>query len=191
MTLPTHKEIEQLYEKYEMYDNIKKHSRAVAKIAVFVTKQLIAKGVQLPLEEIECGALLHDIAKTKCLKNEEKGVHNKIGSKILEAEGYPELAKYSYFHSSDIILEKNGVEKWHALPLKYKILILSDSHVLNFTIVTIEERFDYLYVRYPYHKTRFDLTFGAIKQLKLDLQKKYDLDVEFTTLNTEENFAKD
>lgn len=186
MALPTEKEIEALYDKYEMYDNIKKHSKQVARIAVFVTKQLISQGVSLPLEEIEKGALLHDIAKTICLKN-NLGEHNALGAQIMFDEGFPELAPYVFLHTSNIISEKNGIEKWFAQPLQYKIVILGDAHVKNFTIVSLDERFQYLHERYPHLVHTFGATKEAITEFKNRLEKKYNLDLDFCKMNKTKN----
>jgi putative nucleotidyltransferase with HDIG domain len=182
MVLPTYKEIEALYDKYEMYDNIRKHSRQVAKIATFVTKQLISKGVHLPLEEIEKAALLHDIAKTKCLK-EKNGNHNEVGAQIVVDEGFPELAEYVFIHTSTIILEENGVNKWLSQPLKHKLLIFSDAHVNNFTLVSLEERFQYLLGRYLDQSKKLNLAKEALEKFETDLKKTYDLDLDFCKLN--------
>jgi putative nucleotidyltransferase with HDIG domain len=65
--IPSVKECLELMEQYGMLDNIKAHSIMVQKIATIIGQGLKDTGMDISLEKIAAGALLHDIGKTLCL----------------------------------------------------------------------------------------------------------------------------
>ena len=81
-------------DRYAMLANIREHSHIVARVA-----ETIVKGLQLPerqgaappdLDLVLAGALLHDIAKTKCLDGSCQ--HAEEGMLICAEHDYPEVA---------------------------------------------------------------------------------------------------
>jgi uncharacterized protein len=184
MKNPTREEIEKLYDTYGMYDNIKKHCRQVARIARYLAEEIVQHDVDLPVDEIEQGALLHDIAKTQCLIGKRSG-HEKEGAEILRKEGYPELAKYAEMHGCSFLYDEKSTYTWETLPLKYKIIIASDARVKNYTIVSLEERFAYLRERYPDKITYQETVKRYIKEFYAELQSTYGIDPTLSVLMKE------
>ncbi|MEM2337181.1 MAG: TIGR00295 family protein [Candidatus Bathyarchaeia archaeon] len=67
-------------------ENVIKHCEAVADLAVEIAKKCLEKGVNVNLELVEMGALLHDIGRAKT-----HSVHHAvIGARIAKTLGLPE-----------------------------------------------------------------------------------------------------
>ncbi|MEM2673340.1 MAG: TIGR00295 family protein, partial [Candidatus Bathyarchaeia archaeon] len=67
-------------------ENVIKHCEAVADLAVEIAKKCLEKGVNVNLELVEMGALLHDIGRAKT-----HSVHHAvIGAQIAKTLGLPE-----------------------------------------------------------------------------------------------------
>ena len=99
-----------LMEQYAMLPNIRRHSLLVARIAELLAFHLHERlpGGQAPDQDF-CvnGALLHDIAKTPCLK--DGCDHAEIGGEICRQHGYPEIAEIVAGH---VILQNFSLEKY-------------------------------------------------------------------------------
>jgi putative nucleotidyltransferase with HDIG domain len=103
------------------------HSRNVAKLAVFLCKQLNEAGCRLDQELMEACALLHDLAKGK-------PDHAAEGARILTAMGYPDIARVVAAHM-DIKVAREE-------PLRIaELLYLADKMTDRNRWVTLEERF--------------------------------------------------
>ena len=89
--VPSREECLALMEDQGMLPNIRSHSLQVARVAQVLAVHLPSSDPPLDLALLEAGALLHDIAKTECLKTKKK--HTDIGAAFLEARGYPEVAE--------------------------------------------------------------------------------------------------
>jgi uncharacterized protein len=128
-------------EAHGMLPNIREHSFRVMEVAVFLGKALTEAGFDLSLPLLETGALLHDLGKTPCLGTLNN--HAEWGAVILEELGYPQVAQVVREH----------VHLYHdisdARPLREAELVnYADKRVLHETVVTLEERFTDLKVRY-------------------------------------------
>src|SRR4030042_2342726 len=80
-----------LMEQSGMLPNIKDHSLQVARIAVCLGKNLMTHFPELNLDLVEAGGLLHDIAKTECLKT--RGNHALIGEEMVRTMGFDPVAR--------------------------------------------------------------------------------------------------
>lgn len=135
--LPDRAEIDRLWNRYGMLDNIREHSRVVTAVALLVTDWLAQAGVQLNRRAVEAGALLHDIAKTPCLGTETR--HDRQGETILTKLGYPELG---YLVRSHVVLPEGE-------PLDETMVVnYADKRVNHDQLVNLEERFAYIAGRY-------------------------------------------
>lgn len=125
-----------LYDKYEVPEHIRAHMRAVADYQEEVLTHLEAKGKYYDRQLARSAALLHDIARLK-------KKHAAEGARILEKEGYPEVAAIvAEHHSSERCggkVDGDGRRKG-GLSLE-DILFYSDKRVDETTVVTVEERF--------------------------------------------------
>lgn len=136
-----------LMDDYAMLPNIRRHSLLVARIAEVLSLQLNKKGVgdQTP-DHALCinGALLHDIAKTPCLK--EGGDHAAKGAEICQRHGYPEVAQIVAGH---IILQDFSPERYQQGHfLAQEIVYYADKRVRHDTIVNLAERLEYIIENY-------------------------------------------
>jgi putative nucleotidyltransferase with HDIG domain len=138
--IPTIEECFQLMDQYKMLENIRRHSLVVEKIAGLITHGLIEAGFPLSMEKVTAGALLHDIAKTICLR--EGCDHSLVGEEICLKNQLDEIAdlvgehvRLKQFDPKGDILEK-------------EIIYYADKRVTHDQIVTIKERLKDLFVRY-------------------------------------------
>ena len=73
-----------LWRKYDMLPNVRRHSRLVAHIATLLARRAAEKGVAVHVPEVRASALLHDLAKTYCLRH--GGSHAQLGGAWAVAE---------------------------------------------------------------------------------------------------------
>jgi uncharacterized protein len=139
--LPSHNQCLELMETHGMLSNIREHSFRVMEVAVFLGQALTEAGFDLHLPLVTAGALLHDLGKTPCLGTLNN--HAELGAVILEELGYSQVAQVVREH----------VHLFHDIsdtrPLREAELVnYADKRVLHETVVTLEERFADLKVRY-------------------------------------------
>jgi len=129
-----------ILEEHHVVGRIIEHCKMVAKVAVFLGKELKKTGEKIDVNLLEAAALLHDIDKLKTLDNNEN--HGIVGSEIL-AKDYPEVSQLVKNHVFTFLIN-NGDASW-----EQKILNYSDARVQEDEIVTLSERFEYGRNRYP------------------------------------------
>lgn len=143
MNLPTQKQIEKLWDKYEMPEHIREHSIAVAGFVVDLAKKIKANGTPVDINLVRAGALLHDIAKWPAIEKNNIE-HEKLGEKILLNEDIsPEIARITGNH-----LDATRNEHFKNLPIEDNIVSYADKRILNGKVVSVRERYDELYTRY-------------------------------------------
>jgi len=136
-----------LMEQYAMLPNIRRHSLLVARIAELLAFQLHERlpGGQAPGQDF-CvnGALLHDIAKTPCLK--DGCDHAEIGGEICRRHGYPEIAEIVAGH---VILRNFSPEKYRQGFFQAQdIVYYADKRVRHDAVVNLAERLEYILENY-------------------------------------------
>ncbi|GFM31643.1 HD domain-containing protein [Desulfovibrio subterraneus] len=130
-----------LWGKYAMPDHIREHSEHVAIVAEFIASAGAQAGMSVNVPAVEACALLHDIAKSYTIVH--GGNHSQLGASIvMEVFGNPHIAQgvLHHVHWPWHI----DVDAW-CLPL---CIIYADKRVMHNHVVTLDERFDDLYVRY-------------------------------------------
>ncbi|NWG04809.1 MAG: HDIG domain-containing protein [Syntrophaceae bacterium] len=138
--IPTREECLKLMGDFGMLDNIVAHSLEVARVALFLSKELNKRGQRISLELVEAASLLHDLTKTACLKTKED--HARTGSQLLKQLGYERVGEVVAQH---IWLGK----KEDPLTLsEEEIVNYADKRVMHDRIVTLDERFHDLKDRY-------------------------------------------
>ena len=124
-----------------MLPNILEHSFRVMEVAGFLGEALAEAGFDLFLPLVTTGALLHDLGKTQCLGTCNN--HAELGASILDSLGYPHVAQVVREH---VYLYGNIMDP---RPLREaEVVNYADKRVLHETVVTLEERFADLKVRY-------------------------------------------
>jgi uncharacterized protein len=128
-------------EAHGMLANIREHSFRVMEVASFLGEALAAAGFDLFLPLVTVGALLHDLGKTPCLGTMNN--HAELGAGFLEELGYPHVAQVVREH---VHLDGNIMDP---RPLREaEVVNYADKRVLHETVVTLEERFADIKVRY-------------------------------------------
>jgi uncharacterized protein len=155
-----------------MLPNIRSHSLQVARVAQVLAVHLPASRPPLDLALLEAGALLHDIAKTECLKTKER--HTDIGAAFLEARGYPEVAAIVAQH----VTLKAGLSENHRVT-EIEIVHYADKRVLHEEIVDLQTRFEYL--QRQYGRTSEDRKrIAALLENSLNQEEKIFRDLPFS-----------
>lgn len=122
-----------------MLDNIKDHSFMVARVTVLLSRELYRAGLKIDGDLAVAAALLHDIAKTKCL--EGRCNHADAGVEICLNHGYPEVA--------DIVGEHVVLTDFSPPYLSAKeVVYYADKRVNHDKIVSLRERLEYIVKRY-------------------------------------------
>jgi uncharacterized protein len=125
-------------EAHGMLPNIRAHSITVCRFAVALAQAANDGGCDFDLRAIEAAALLHDITKTRSLETGEN--HARTGACLLRELGYASVAD---------MVEEHVTPTDHGGELTAgELLSYADKRVLHDRVVSIDERFGYLYERY-------------------------------------------
>lgn len=137
----------ELMNEYGMLANIRDHSFTVARAAETILDKLqLYGGVENlpPRSLVIAGALLHDIAKTDCIKN--GGDHARIGCEICEQLGYGEIGEIVKEHVWLVDFSPDRYQK--GIFLAKELIYYADKRVLHDKIVSLSIRLDYILERY-------------------------------------------
>jgi len=158
-SLPTRKECLALLAEYHVPPHIVNHSKAVAKLAVFLAQRLNEKGVAIDVTLLEAACLLHDLLRVHDFKESDfnrfertlpegekpkwrrlrvkykASSHEDAAYDILK-EQYPVLALTIKRHKYMALLdEKDRPDIWEE-----KLLYYADKRVMHERIVPLKER---------------------------------------------------
>lgn len=146
--IPTIAQCLQIIDQYEMLDNIRAHSFKVAQVA-----QTILEGLDRPpctqntlpdRSMVMAGALLHDIAKTYCLKTDCH--HAEEGKKICIELGYPHIGDLVAEH---VVLRVFQEDLYQIGVFGEKeIVFYADKRVRHDQVVPLSARLEYIIDRY-------------------------------------------
>lgn len=137
-----------LFDQYGMLPNIRDHSIMVARVADTLTKELHSSLPQLARRPdrnlVIAAALLHDIAKTECIKT--GGRHAKVGQQICNKLGFPTIGAIVAEH---VVLQNFRETDYKNGHFGAKELVFyADKRVLHDKVVSLEERLAYILDRY-------------------------------------------
>jgi uncharacterized protein len=136
-----------LMDEFAMLDNIRDHSIMVAQVAETLLSGMTPETLgdaPPPRDLVISGALLHDIAKTQCIK--EQCDHSKLGNAICIDLGYPEIGEIVQEH---VILASFPIERFRKGIFQAKEIVhYADKRVLHDQVVSLETRLDYILERY-------------------------------------------
>ena len=138
--IPDKEECLRMMEQYGMLKNIIAHSIEVSRVALFLSGELNKKGQRIDLRVVEAASLLHDIAKTVCIRTKED--HTQAGYHLLKEIGYERVGEIVAQH---VWLSQEGD------PLSVseeEVVNYADKRVRHDQIVSLEERFLDLRTRY-------------------------------------------
>lgn len=155
--IPTYEQALELLKVYCVWPHIIAHCKKVAKVASFLAKNLNKNGYKLSISLVETGSLLHDIAKPYGIENHID--HSTEGARWLEKLGYPEVAEIVKYH---VFLPEDAIKIGEKEIVNY-----ADKRVKDEKVVTLEERFEYIFKRYGHDKIRKDLLNRLYHQSKV------------------------
>jgi len=162
--IPSMEHCFELMTKYGMLDHIRDHSVMVEKIPRLIAQELLSAGVEISLEKVIAGALLHDIGKTLCLKTDAD--HSAVGKDICLSNQLDEIADIVGEHVRLKNYRPNGriVEK--------EVVYYADKRVNHAAIVSLDERLTYLIQHYG--KNEFEIQQRIRKNFQVceDVEKK-------------------
>ncbi len=137
--IPTEAQCLVIMERYSMLPNIIDHSFQVMRVATAITDHL-QDGLPVNRQKVLAGALLHDITKTRSLSTRER--HDESGGALMREMGFPDLAEIVEQHVRLQNLTLNGMIE------EKEIVYYADKRVMHDRIVSVEDRFQDLLVRY-------------------------------------------
>jgi uncharacterized protein len=146
--VPTRDECLGLMGRYGMLQNIVDHSLTVTKVARFLSEELNKRGQRINLGLVEAAALLHDLAKTECLKT--KVDHAEQGFRLLKGLGYERVA--------DVVAQHIEVScgRDAAFVTEEEVVNYADKRVQHDRIVSLKQRFSDLKDRYGHVESAFE-----------------------------------
>lgn len=161
--IPTISQCLHFIDRYEMLDNIRDHSFMVARVAKTLATQLSHSSAAHPCDtdEVIAGALLHDIAKTRCLNNNSH--HAQDGQSICIELGFPEIGEIVLEH---VVLRDFNEQQYRQGTFGAKELVYyADKRVRHDQVVTLSDRLAYIIERYgdddPVKEQRITENFAA------------------------------
>jgi putative nucleotidyltransferase with HDIG domain len=154
---------------FTMYENIRRHSFMVARVAELLVRGLRDEGSSGPVPDkdlVIAGALLHDIAKTKCLR--ENCRHAEVGAEICMDLGYPEIAGIVADH---VILSRFEEERYHrGVFTATELVFYADKRVRHDEVVSLDARLEYILGKYgngtPLHEALILKNFNLCRELE-------------------------
>jgi uncharacterized protein len=162
----------ELMDKYQMLENIKAHSIVVTKVAHLITLGLRNTGLDISLEKVVAGALLHDIGKTPSLGTGRD--HSEIGRQICLENHLDETASIVAEH---VRLKKYNLNGDYS---EKEIVYYSDKRVNHDEIVSLEDRLAYILDRYGKNKEEFCRAIRMNFELCKRVEKKLFEKLTFT-----------
>lgn len=132
--IPTEAECQAIFARMGVVEKIIRHGQMVSQVACRLAEQLNQGGLQLNVELVRTGGLLHDLAKGK-------PDHARLGGKVLLQLGYPKVAAVIACHT-DITWE-DGICLNEAA-----VVYLADKLVQQDRIVSVRDRFQAALDRY-------------------------------------------
>ena len=167
--VPDEAQCVRLWDKYGMMPHIREHCRAVASVALEIVRRagergLISDGRGLDAPSVLAAGLLHDIAKTYTIRH--GGSHAQLGAAWVRDEtGNPALAQAVLWHVSWPWQE--GPLDDSADPLRLPVVIAyADKRVRHTEVVTLEQRFEDLLIRYGIDDERRERITGYLNRTK-------------------------
>ena len=164
-----------LFKEVELPPHIIKHVELVAKISKKIAKVLLNENIDLNLDLVIIGALLHDIGRSKTHSIK----HAIIGAEILKEKGFNQniinIVERHIGGGIDTLEAKElnlPIKDYTPISIEEKIVSASDNLTFGHKKITLKERLDYFYSK--------NLIKGAKKiellHKELSLLAKTDLD---------------
>lgn len=138
MPIPTKEECMKILKEQNVPGNIVAHLKKVCEVSMKIADLLEKKGINVNRDLVAAGALLHDVKK---INSDD---HIVEGYEFIKSLGFPEVALLVRKHGLAHLDDEDFLPKtWEE-----KIVFYADKRVKNDKIVSVEERFEYIKIRY-------------------------------------------
>ena len=174
--MPTRDDCLRLLEKHGIRGRVLKHSLEVNRIAVFLGKKLEESGIDINIELLDAASLLHDIGKR--LADETDMGHVVAGVRILEEEGFPQVAEIVGKHSITAIVEGDKTP----VTWEEKLVFYADKRVRGDELVSLDERLADLRKRYPEMIDLLEKAEPNIRSLEKEIFDRIDVTIDLKGL---------
>ena len=169
------------WDMYDMLDNVRAHSLQVARVAADITRLVCrstektfgAQSQEQLLQTICAAALLHDLAKTYCIRH--GGNHAQVGASwVVDLTKNPAIGQGVLHH----VFWPGPADPSHFfLPL---VIAYSDKRVRHDEIVSLDTRLDDLLVRYgrtQKHREMIRRSFDQVRDIETRLEQQTGVDL--------------
>lgn len=171
-----------LWDKYAMLPNVRRHSLLVAKIAGALAERARTLGICDCLAASRASGLLHDLAKTWCLRY--GGAHAMIGAAWTVAD------TGDYQAAQGVMLHVHwpwSLPAGNAICCVPIFVLYADKRARHDQCVTIGERFEDLLVRYGQTENArkgIRASFEQVKLIERELSSRLDWDLNEDTFDS-------
>jgi len=162
--IPTRSDCLALLRDHNVPDNIIGHSIVVERVACFLADGLARAGNSMDGALVSAGALLHDIAKMRGIR--EGRPHSELGAETIDGLGLTEVSLIVGQHVRLIDYDDNGRID------EAKLVNYADKRVNHEEIVTLDERFEYLLERYGAASAEARQRIAEMKRLTSVIEKQ-------------------
>jgi uncharacterized protein len=151
-------------DRHGMLEHIMNHSLAVRKVALFLSRELNRRGQTLDLGLVEAASLLHDLAKTECLKTKED--HAEAGFQLLVRLGHRRIGEVVAQH---IVVWKLGDP---SRVTEEEVVNYADKRVRHDRIVSLRDRFVDLRHRYGKEGDEDLEAWEGLERMTFEIERK-------------------
>ena len=187
MKLPTQQQCLNYFKEYKVPENIKRHCLKVQEAAVFLARELCKSGVEINVELVRAGSILHDLFKMAGIKDLKSSRHHpvvfsedelamreelrkqfpgkhetQIAHEIFKDE-FPELA-LTLLHEGDPYLLEKTIEE--------ALITYVDYRIFKERIVSLDERFAYFAEVYAAKNNLWEIALEHNRKIEQELFKK-------------------
>jgi putative nucleotidyltransferase with HDIG domain len=159
--IPSESECLELLSELNLPSAVINHSVAVKNFALDTAESLSVKGHSINKPLIAAAALLHDVMKV-----DAQVCHGIEGGEFLRTKGFHEVAGVVEKHCLNNLFDPDLVPKSQ----EEKLLMYADLRINAGSIVSLDDRFEYIRKRYrPKDEKRFAECVAFAKQLEFEL----------------------
>ena len=162
--IPSRTQCYPLWDTYNLPEKKRIHCELISKVAYFLGKELITKGIKVHLDLLTASCLLHDI--DKAVEKIPGSRHPDTAVRILKEQNLPEVAEVVRTHSLHCILDpKTAPVTW-----EQKVLYLVDKMVKQ-ELIGVDARFALWYAENlpPQAKAELDASLSLVKKLEMEI----------------------
>jgi putative nucleotidyltransferase with HDIG domain len=140
MKIPDERGCLALLRKHNTPEHIIRHCLAVWQAAKIIGEGLLSKKHPIDMNLLRAAGILHDIGKYPCIVDGYR-YHDRKGQEMLDEEGLHEVGRIVARHV--VLNDREGD------PIREKhVVFYADKRVVDDKLVSLEERFDYLFRTY-------------------------------------------